>query len=148
MTLIAWQYSTTLKSVRLAADRKISVGNVFREGGKLFRHGNVVHAWTGPSDFGLALMQWRIDGGNPTNFPTCNSGQDFAVLVEASTRGVELFCQSPFGILITEPFWALGAGAEFALGAFSAGATLEAVMQLTEQRVASCGLGFDVEVLE
>jgi ATP-dependent protease HslVU (ClpYQ) peptidase subunit len=139
MTVIAW------KDGVIAADRQVNSGHLVRLGKKLFREGNSVLGFTGPNDFGLAMVRWKRQGGSPTDFPSCQSNPDYAVLVEASYRGVFIYYQTADAVEQRQPFWAIGQGAELAIGAMAAGATADQAVDIACQFSSSCGLGVDKE---
>lgn len=144
MTLIIW------KDGVICADRCVTSGDVGRASKKLRRIGNSVCAFTGPVDFGAALLEWAEQGFDVTKFPPTQAQGDFAILVQARPIGlaaeIRVFYQTPSPI--DQPSCgAVGIGAEFALGAMLAGCDAESAMMMAQKHIPKLGhaFGYDVE---
>lgn len=139
MTVIAW------KGDAIGADRCTSVGRAKLESKKLTRHGNSVLATCGPVDFGNALIEWYTSGADPAKYPKYQEREDYATLVVANSRGVFVYYQTPHAVARTAPFGAVGDGAEIALGAMAAGASVQEAIEIANIYCTTCGFGVDVE---
>lgn len=140
MTCIAW------KDGLVAADRAVFIGNqrVLRK--KLYRVGNMVVGWSGPSDSGHAVLEWLKDGAKPEEFPAAQRGSDYAVVFTAAPdRGVYLYYQTPTPIHQPEPFGAIGSGSDFALGAMQVGADPKGAVKAACELSHTCSLPIDCE---
>lgn len=139
MTVIAW------KDGRIAADRQTCMGVLKRETKKLVRDGNHVLAFTGPIDYGLAMIRWKKAGAIPKDFPVTQSQDDYALLIDASFAGVFLYYQTLEAVVQPQPFWAVGEGAQVAIGAMAAGASAREAVLIAQEFCHGCGYGVDEE---
>lgn len=140
MTVVAYDGKT------LAADRQATYGNTPFPVTKIFRVGNDLVAGSGDWSECLAFLEWYESvkfaklGGSP---PKPDFKEGFGILV---IRNGELWRYErelvPF--LINVPFWAIGSGADYALGAMACGKSAKEAVEIACQFDINCGLGVDV----
>jgi ATP-dependent protease HslVU (ClpYQ) peptidase subunit len=144
------------RGAELYADRCVTRGPLLTTAGKLHRVGRFHFALAGYAA-GVAVLSdalqraggvlrlrkavdltdWKCDGSD---------GGPLGVGVSALiTNGSALWCMDgTFTCLKVEtPFWAIGSGAEAALGALHAGASPEVAIEIASRLVEGCGKGFD-----
>jgi len=143
MTVIAWDGKT------LAADKQRSFSGTTGRTTKLFRiaSGEVL-AIAGNEAMGRLLVDWYVNGANPTEWPEAQKTEDWARLVVASKSGLKYFEKFPVAIELQEPFYAFGSGMDVALGALAMGATAERAVEVASQFIDSCGGGIDAMGLD
>lgn len=137
MSVIAWDGKV------LAADRQISHNDRAYEGQKLFRldDGTLV-AFTGDRECGMILVEWVRSGADSARWPAFQKHDDFTTLVVVRTDGQVFQLQAePYWHRITEPFYAWGVGAPYALGAMACGATAEHAVTVANSFSVWCGCG-------
>jgi hypothetical protein len=114
---------------RLVSDSKIIMDKVNEKAGstqytgpKLYRKGSVIIGTAGGFDMGEAFMKWYgTKKKKPSGF---GKGADFEALV-LTEKGLYHFDEFLCGGLVEQPFFAVGSGAQAALGALHMGATPE-----------------------
>lgn len=92
---------------------------------KIVRIGNSIFAGAGMMPHVSAFMEWKRGGEKP-DFP---ADADFDVL-EINRQGIFLHDQDLHPFKIKEGFYAIGTGAEYAIGALEAGATPMEAMRI------------------
>jgi ATP-dependent protease HslVU (ClpYQ) peptidase subunit len=146
MTTIAWDGKA------LAADRCSWSGGARRSVRKVFRitrpdGAPALVAFAGSGDFATKLLDWLRVGGDAPNWRDFVKEDDrdrqCAVLVDSDHRVWQISYQLVW-LEYEEPFYAYGAGQEFAWGALEAGASAERAVQIAEKRSDYAGLGVDV----
>lgn len=146
----------TPEGVALFADRRISFGSAYMTTSKLFKAGRWHFAIAG---YTAAIVPFRNALTPLTSFddlrpraiealqahnwePNSNEGGpntvDFRVLI---TDGQSLwFMPGDFTpVLVDGPFYAIGSGSDYALGALAAGATPDRAVQIAAQFDNNCG---------
>ena len=138
MTVIAWDGKT------LAVDRLAVAGGMMLEQTKLFDLGDGEWAAiTGQISKGLALVDWYKAGHIVKDWPECQKGDDYSVLVIASKDGCKSFYDVPHSVPTQSEFEAWGSGAEYAMGAMAHGANAVEAVIATSEICNTCGLGFN-----
>jgi len=133
----------------VAADRQMTIGGtaikspfpkikrVMIEGVKSicgFSSGNVCHV--------MPVLEW-LQQGCPDERPDISDAKDFSLIL-VNRAGVFYSTESLNLVPIGNIPWAIGSGADFALGAMAAGASAKRAVMLTMQLDTSTGMGFDV----
>lgn len=91
------------------------------------------------------MFKWLEDGAVMASLPDCQGDVDKrAVLVALTLEGrILIFSESDVPMEILDGFYAAGAGADFAVGAYLAGARPDVAVEIACMRSAWCGLGVD-----
>ncbi len=138
MTVIAWD-GTTLAADKLSNYRGIrgTVTKIWRlSDGRLFG---------GSGDFGAVIgLKDHLDKGAP--LPVSQSDKDdwaLAMLVERD-GGVYIYERWANRFRIENPFYAIGSGAEYAMGAMGAGVSAARAVEIASERCTTCGGGVDI----
>ena len=146
MSIIAWDGTC------IAADRRSSNNDFGFVGGKLIEvvrgHVRFIVGWTGICENGLALLRWFEQGERETDWPKCQTKEDWCrlIILNMNHNQIVTYEQHP----IAQPlhpenkFMAWGAGRDFALGAMAAGKTAIEAVEIASQFCNSCGNGVDV----
>lgn len=139
MSVVAWDGRT------LATDRQATNAGMIREAAKSreLAPGHVI-AWTGEQMQGLVLAQWYTGGAVVSLWPAFQRTERWTRLVVASEGRLFEYEQEPYLEEIVEPFFAFGAGRDFAMGALAAGASARQAVEIACRWSDSCGLGIDV----
>lgn len=145
MTTVAWDGKT------MAADRQMTIGPIRMESvhpkiKRITYHGQpAIVGRAGTMVLGLAVVDWLEKGCPVDERPDIGDGDNdnFTVMV-AGENGVYLYVDSLLPIPLGYTKWALGTGAEFALGAMDAGASAKRAVELTCARDINSGSGVDV----
>lgn len=137
MTTIAWDGKT------LAADRCCggwkNVSKIFKlkDGRYAAGCGNSYHAL-------CAVVAWMNAGSKADSRPDIPA-DDAPDMIVIDKKGVVSWVIWPYvnGVALTEPFFAVGSGSEFALGAMAAGANARRAVEIACRFDASSGQGID-----
>ncbi len=135
MTTIAFDGQT------LAADGGIFLGDRIagKNVKKIFelKGGGMWAGFAGDDPVGKKRIEWLNDGADPDKFPKID-GQDCSLMLVSDSGSVSIVCA---GVItdVDVPF-AIGSGAEFAIGAMCAGASaMEAVEIAARNDAFTCG---------
>ncbi|SCW95543.1 hypothetical protein [Ancylobacter rudongensis] len=125
MSTIAYRAGVMAADTRAYSGSKVPIGNKVKiwriEGGAL------IGVATAKPGQGEMFVQWVRDGADPHNAPT--SAPDFEALLVRPNGEALFFYDSflPSGPLIA-PYFAIGSGSQYALGALAVGAGAEAAV--------------------
>lgn len=116
----------------VAADSRVS-GGVPLNTQKIHRVGRAVIAFCGDMEEALRFVAWYKDKRKP--FPDFSREEDdeWEALVITKTKA-EWWGPGGVPINIQEPYYAIGSGAEYAIGALDHGATLAEAMNIAVKR--------------
>jgi len=138
MTVLAWDGKS------LAADKQMTMGGTPVPVTKIFRLntpiGPEIVGFCGEAQEALTFLEWyKSDCSTPK--PVMEKG--FAAYI---VRGKELWKYESMLIpmRIDMPFWAAGAGADYAIGAMAAGKSAREAVEIACLFDVNCGLGVDV----
>lgn len=147
MTTIAWDGKS------IAGDRLMTIGGTpvtspESKIRKLTYDGQPALAGhSGTSEYGRALVAWIADGCRPGDAPELRTDEDNGCAAMVCTReGVTLFSNSVRGVFLGKIRWAMGSGADYALGAMAAGASAKRAAEIAI--ALDVNSGFDVDVLK
>ena len=146
MTVIAWDGKT------LAADRLATSGGYIKGGAtKIFRldRGSLV-GLSGGYDCCMALFDWLCGPRNPADWPAAaQSSVEWARAMEIwpGTGSVLFHERHPHALIIKMSYYAIGAGAECAVGAMAMGASAKQAVEIAIQFINCCGGDVDTLTL-
>mgnify|MGYP000879959484 CR=1 FL=1 len=124
----------------IASDSLVTYGHE-RGAGKVEKirvHMGRIYALGGLGCMMPALIEWHLAGADPRNTPPCSSEIGWDLLVIDAGGIVRYSNAAPYAAPVHPP-WAMGQGAEFALGAIYAGASpAEAVAIACRLSTTSC----------
>ncbi len=120
----------------MAADSRFT-GNFITAGIKLHRKNGRVIGFAGDAHQALVFVDWYFD--RKQRKPDLANENDWVALV-ASKDGLEEWNHSLRPISVMERFYAIGSGAETAMGAMEAGATARQAALIACKRADGCGL--------
>lgn len=135
MTVIAWDGHT------IAADRMAVIGERRARVRKLTPLPDGVAAVCGDHHEGLLLVQWYLDGADPSKWPKFQD-EEYTTLVIARSSGVVVYGKLPVANVVRQKF-AWGSGSEVAMGAMYMGATAVQAVRAAISVNVYCGLGVD-----
>ena len=135
MSVICWD------GKRVAADRQGCIGDTPIISPKLFKVGNRVFGCSGMSAIKFAFKEW-VEKGCPADDKPLLEGNFGIILINKKVCWYygekELYPTE-----ITEPFWAVGSGADYALGAMAMGADAIKAVEIACKFDVYCGGGVD-----
>lgn len=130
----------------LAADRQVTRGGQRGLITKLTRlNTGEVLSWTGHLQNCIGMQHWYCAGAKPNEWDKYRVDPEAAAeLVILSEDGLWTFTAGPYPVKVEDPFFAVGSGSEYALGALAMGATAEQAVEIASRFDNCCGLGVDV----
>ena len=144
MTVIAWD------GKQLAADRRISFGNLSGGRVKIFRllDHNLKHILVGAcgsSSDSQDFLHWISAGQKIEDWPTHLKEKDntFSAMVIDKDKQIYLYEASPHPTVIEQPFWAIGSGRDFAITAMHCGKSAYEAVEIAVIYDVYCGNGID-----
>lgn len=133
MTTIAW------KNGQIAADRQGSEDNLATEVTKLHIHENVAFACAGVFEEGEQFEEWYFEREGK-----CPLKKTDALILDLDTGDCWYWeAKAKDERKIDDEFAAIGSGAQLALGALEAGASLKRAMEIACKRDNHTGMGID-----
>jgi ATP-dependent protease HslVU (ClpYQ) peptidase subunit len=138
MTVIVWDGTT------LAADRQCTVSSNFKTTlTKIFRLTEGLIGFAGNCEQVPVLLQWFLDGCIPDLYPEYQADKDTATecIVVLPDGKILLYDANHLPIYIEAPCFAIGSGAQFAMGAMRQGATAEEAVKIAIHYDVFCGNG-------
>ena|SRR3990167_897099 len=142
MTCIAWDGKT------LAADKRVTNSGLGSTITKVFEVNGKIVAFSGDGDAAMEMLAWFSAGAKPEKFPARNrSEKDWALLVVVDKEGLRYYERTPYPIHNEDPFWACGAGRDYALAAMYLGKTAREAVEVACHFDISCGNGIDTMTL-
>lgn len=130
MTVIAYRDGV------MAADSRVT-GNFVTTGIKLYRKNSRIIGFAGDLHQALVFVDWYFD--NKQRKPDLANESDWYALV-ASSDGLEEWNHALRPVQIMDRFYAIGSGAEIAMGAMEAGASAKRAAEIACKRADGCGL--------
>jgi 20S proteasome alpha/beta subunit len=141
MTVIVWDGKT------LAADKRGTYGYVGLKTTKIKKHNNYLLGSCGNSNYGRALVDWFISGGDTEEFPEAiDSDNGGSLMVITPDRKILYYDRYPYPLVIEGPFHAIGSGSELATGALAMGA--DAIRAVEIACIYDTGSGNGIDTLE
>jgi len=140
MTCIAWDGDA------LAADKRASNhGLAFKVTKIRWINRNLVGG-SGDLSSLMAMFRWFENGADPDKLPECQKDKDrwTPLLVIDGWRNILRYEQDGFSYRVEEPFFAIGPGRDFAIGAMAMGADAVKAVEIASQFDTGCGNGVDV----
>jgi len=126
----------------IAADSREHVGGTFYSTPKLFRHAGVAYGMAGDSWMGGQFEEWVKSGFSQDKRPDWSGikdDEDFHCL-ELSATGIRRWDKHLAVWPVSEKKWVgIGSGADLAIGALEAGATIEQAFRIVYKRSGECG---------
>lgn len=129
MTIIAYRDGV------MAADSQVT-GNFTTLGIKLHRKSGKIIGFAGDLHQALVFVDWYFD--SKQRKPDIANENDWVALV-ASKDGLEEWNHSLRPVRVPEMFYAIGSGAEVAMGAMEAGASAKRAAEIACKRADGCG---------
>lgn len=107
--------------------------------------GRFVIAWTGIHECGILLADWFDDGGDVAKWPDFQKTDDWTRMLLIGRTEVFEFERRPAKVpVLNNERGARGAGADFATGALSAGATAIQAAEIVNENSSHCGNGINI----
>ena len=107
---------------------------------KIHRIGDDLVGYVGRSCYEQVFLDW-FKSGRPSPMPVIED--DMTAIVILSGKILE-FKKECLPLEVNMPFWAIGCGAEYAMGAMAAGKTADEAVKIACRFDINCGLGVDV----
>lgn len=130
----------------MAADKMASEGN--NKTGKMtkiFRVNGYLVGFSGAADCSMALLRWFEDGADEEAWPDpYKDDPEATMMVVAPTGQVMFYERFPIPIIMENEFFAIGSGADFALGAMQMGADPKTAVEVACLLDAYSGNGIDM----
>lgn len=144
MTTIAWDGKS------LAGDRMLSIGSAAVRSPKskiqriVFCGEESLVGGAGSVEAIGAFICWLKSGGadDRAPLPSDSDGCQYSVIV-ANRNGVYYFANSTKPVFLGKVAWAIGSGADYALGAIAAGVSSKKAVQIASKYDTSTGMGVD-----
>ncbi|MGL4648756.1 MAG: hypothetical protein ACRC1H_05060, partial [Caldilineaceae bacterium] len=110
MSVIAWDGKT------LAADKRASMGTLYRTTTKAFHLGDALAAYAGDADAGEEILQWFKDGRDPARFPPTQRDRDTwaGLLIVWADGSLWKYERTPYPLRFPPQLFAIGSGRDFA----------------------------------
>lgn len=140
MSVIAWD------GRMLAADKRASIGSLYRKTTKIFRRNNCLVGYAGDADKAEELMAWWAAGANPKEFPEpCrDDSRTWASLLVVSPGGLLHYQRTPYPVRYDSgQSMAIGSGRDFAMAAMHLGKTAAEAVDVACALDSGCGDGVD-----
>jgi ATP-dependent protease HslVU (ClpYQ) peptidase subunit len=138
MTVIAWDGRT------LAADKRSTIAGYPATATKIHRVPGGLVGFTGSAIHAAELLHWFRNGRDPADFPKRDEETGCGALFITDDRRILLFTHhSGFPELIESPFFARGAGGDYALAAMHLGHDARTAVEVACALDTSCGNGID-----
>lgn len=146
MTVIAWHGKTKT----LAGDKRMSCNGYAVTVTKIAKRDD---GWLvgccGGSDTASELMNWFLKGAIESAFPpSCREDNGDRLLAISPDARIYMYIRAPIPIEISDPFFAIGGGCDFAITAMHLGKDAVEAVEITCQLDTSCGNGIDFLRLE
>ncbi len=109
----------------MASDTRVTGGPMFNTT-KVRRIGDSLYGGAGNLSQILKMFLWFE---NPDQVPSWKEHPEFSIL-QVSPRGLFVWESEMVAIPIDTPFYAIGSGSEYAMGALACGATLEKAVEV------------------
>lgn len=140
----------------MAADRMLVCGgNQRSKYQKIVRLDDVLIGFAGGAEEGVAFECWyedqqRLQRGEPTENPDDKDAHyprsdAFHALVLHKTGQLSWYGKAGYPVNITDRYFGIGSGSDFALGALYAGADLRTAILVAEKLDTNSGLGVQLE---
>ena len=144
MTVIAWD------GKQLAADRRISFGNLSGSRIKIFKlsdnkYNDILVGACGSSSDSQDFLHWISAGQKIEDWPTHLKEKDntFSAMVIEKDKRISLYEASPYPSILEQPFWAIGSGRDFAIAAMHCGKSAYEAVEIAVIYDVYCGNGID-----
>lgn len=138
MTCIAWDGRT------LAADKRAVFVGLARTVTKIFRVRDALVGIAGNACEGMDMIAWIKAGARRKDFPASQQDEKTWVsLLHISHNGVYLYERFPTPMRIEDPFFAMGAGRDYALSAMYLGRSAREAVEIACVFDVGCGNGVD-----
>lgn len=134
----------------MAADRFVTYAPSFTGECKIWTARGSIWGAAGPSNKGLAFRAWTLGGRRP-DFKRADGDEEEDVKLEVlqlSPKGLFLWVNADLPDPVSEPFFAVGSGAGYAIGALSMQASLEQAIQVAAKWDSGTRLPFDMIALK
>ena len=138
MTVIAWDGRT------LAADKRGTVAGMAYAVTKLHRVRDGLIAFSGGGAHAAELLQWFNGDRDPSNYPRRGDDDGAGTIhIDQNGRIFMYAAASPFPELIEAPFFARGAGRDYAMAAMHLGCDARRAVEVACVFDIGCGNGID-----
>jgi len=143
MTVIAWDGKT------LAADKRGTVAGMAYPVTKIYRARGHLVAFSGNAGHAAELLAWFELNGPHAAYPKRPEDEDAAGMLVIDPKGRVLMYSplSSLPVLIEAPFFARGAGRDYAMAAMHLGKSAREAVEIACVYDINCGNGVDVFTL-
>lgn len=131
----------------MAADKMACEGsNKSGKMTKIFRVNGYLVGFSGAADCAAALLRWFENGADEEAWPDPYNKEDpeSTMLVVSPAGQVMFYERFPVPIIMENEFFAIGSGADFALGAMQMGADAKTALEVAISLDAYTGNGIDM----
>ena len=141
MTCVAWDGET------LAADKRATVGSLYRTTTKIYRVGSALVGYAGPGALSREMLAWARGGYRKVNFPELqrDSDNNITLCVIRLPGIIHVYENTPHAIEYEDKQFAMGSGRDFALAAMRLGKTAEEAVLLAAEFDPGTGNNYFVE---
>jgi len=145
LSVVVWD-GTTLAADRMGAYADDSAYRVKKIDQINFPEGKHLYGWAGTHYLGIQMMNWfRNMQDSPA--PAAQHDDHFIRVLEIKPDREIWLWEGTVCWRIDEPFFAIGAGREYAIGAMAHGATASEAVEIASRFYMGCGLGVDALTL-
>lgn len=138
MTVIAWDGKT------LAADKRGTVAGMAYTVTKIHRLPDGLVAFSGGGAHAAELLNWFFGVRNPDTYPRCeDDGGAGSVMINLDGTVFMYSAANPFPERIESPFFARGAGRDYAMAAMHLGCDARKAVEVACVFDIGCGNGID-----
>jgi|SRR6187549_24233 len=143
MTVIAWDGKT------LAADKASTWVGYASMVTKIYRVPAGIIGFSGDGDHAMALLEWFREGMQRDKYPPAQLTEQRAsgVLITLDRR-ILIYDKTPFPQYNQQPYYAIGAGRDYALAAMFLGHDARRAVEVACAIDINCGNGIDTLTLE
>lgn len=144
MTVIAWDGRT------LAADKRGTVAGMAYPVTKIHRVRGELVGFSGSGTHASELLEWIKGARRPEDYPRRQCDDDAAgmLVIDAKRRILMYSPVTPYPEIIESPFYARGAGRDYAMAAMHLGCDARRAVEVACAFDVSCGNGVDTLTLE
>lgn len=120
----------------VASDRFVTYAPSFNGECKIWTARNSIWGAAGPSAKGLAFKAWTLGKGKRPSFLKSDDEEEPDVkleILQLSNKGLFLWVNGDLPDPVHEPFYAIGSGAQYAIGALSMQSTLAQAIEVASK---------------
>ena len=143
MTTVCWDGET------LAADKRATIGGLYRTTTKIYRVGSSLAGFTGSGVQCREMLAWARGGFRKAKFPDIQRDVESSItlLVIRQNGVIQAYEHTPHAITYEDKQFAIGSGRDYALAAMRLGKSAEEAVLLAAEFDPGTGNGVDVLTL-